>query len=321
MSTIHTKWHRMLSELFEGVNVYFTAPPCSTATNVLDLDTDVRMVYRFALKITDVPRFVIAPDLLNMAKDENFHSSLLDMKRAGVFRLPYPTMTVEFSVDEKTHYMVFLRDLQHEHREEFEVELDSKLAAMPMYGAVFQMKKDGTGEYAVISPNVIFMDVVPEEEGSKKVMLQTLASSIGATPYTEKFDHICGITLEKDGRACGLAMLCALLLMTTEGVEREVVETHKLNKRRTGKDKQPIPRHTYIKIGRVYRSNGGDDSDVYDARKSPRPHWRRGYNRRVRTGKGRENFYWRWFPPRLVAFHPQEGDVAPDQKHEYRVSK
>ncbi len=103
-------------------------------------------------------------------------------------------------------------------------------------------------------------------------------------------------------------------MMSTAGVKKEVIEApEKLNKKRAESNKPPIPRHTYIRIGHVYRSDKGNETDEYIPRKSPRPHWRRGHLKMVHYGPGRASVRQKYIQPKLVAYHgPQPEPEAPE---------
>lgn len=125
-------------------------------------------------------------------------------------------------------------------------------------------------------------------------------------------------TFTKDSSVLWQALSSALL--NTEGVKREVIDCAKLNRTRGGNSGKPkVPTHTYISIGRVYRSSDGNESDEYTER-SFTPRWRRGYLQPVRFGKGWSQRRLDYVPPRWVSAKDNPTEASGPFK-EYRVNQ
>jgi hypothetical protein len=288
MTMIRTKWHRLKPLVDEGV-VYWTAMPGEKCMPWDDLSTmTMAKLYDMVATLGALPKFVIDPELINMMKDDDYQRSLLDMKTADVLRLPFPACIVEVEGESGTHAFVLLRDLQAEGLLPFE---DRSILALKQeavfYAVVWLLHKDEDGEYLVFSPSVLNLDVAAAADPNDGMNLKV---SGFASPFTKQDDkawELCQATARKDAGWAYRALFAALLLLNTKGIKKEVIECERLNRKRTASGKPPIPRHTYITIGRVYRSAGGEAADDYLPRKSPRPHWRRGHLRHIRIGKGR----------------------------------
>lgn len=324
MQPVRTQWHK-IQEAIKSDNLHFTCPKQSTIGGDLEVAEHYtkyhgdRAYIEGHLKQWDnLPRFVIDPELIELATDKEFLKSVWDMKRAGVMRLPFPAMVIELprwfeptdSGGQMVQTAVLLRDLSYMDTVfpwERSDELDKFRQGKEFYGIVVSLNRDIGGDYTVISPSVCAI-VVGMNDTNSDVMIGSTAINWGAVPENKETNDLIGKTYQKDTAFIVRGLFCSLLLMTTDGVAREEVEVQKLNKKRSASGKPSIPHHTYIHIGKVYKSASGNDADTYVPRKSPRPHWRRGHLRNVRYGTGREKVKQVYINPRLVAFH---GDVLP----------
>lgn len=301
MQTIRTKWHKILP-LIEEDEVYFTAPKEGTATHWSKFKSKPEVFKQFVLELGELPKFVIEKDLLEISLNEGFQQSIVDMKKAEVLRLPFPAMTVEFS-GPKCHYLVYLRDVVAGGQLSWESpDFASGVSdgIQPFYGVVFRIQTDDKGEYLVISPTVLFIDI-DEREGIPWLGLTGQSYDI-CDDHSKEFSELASNTYVKDSGAVWQALASALLVMSTAGVTHEVIDVQRLNRKREESNKPLIPRHTYVKIGRVYRNEASDHSDEYVPRRSPIPHLRRGHLKMVRFGAGRAQKKQVFIKPKLVAF-------------------
>lgn len=313
---IRTKFHH-IQALIDKEEVYFTAPIDGTATLVRDVFPGKDVVHSFSehlKRIEQIPHFVIDDDLIDIALKKESLLSIMDMKKAGVLRLPFPRMLVECTGDngrggKKTDF-ISLEDIHlSDQNQETVKEMVAK--GMDVYGYSMTIDHDPEGAYLVVSPASIFIGT-QDKDGEPWISINAL--TIGED---EKLDKMTGEVYKKVGGYIYRAAVAAYLLMNTDGVEREVIDTDKINRKRRNNGKPTIPRHTYIYIGRVYRSGASVESDEYIPRKSPRPHWRRGHLKSVRYGPGREKIKDVYIKPKLVAY---KGDLEP-QVPEYIVKK
>lgn len=332
MQTIRTKWHKIIP-LIETRQAYITAPKAGLAAHLSEYQIDDDMIKHFVEGWGQLPKFVIDAELMQLARDKDYLNSLTDMKKAGVLRLPFPAMIVEFESATNIqsapggycHYIAVLRDQQAEGLQPWEPEgfVGSAPATNKMfYGFAFRLQRDENGEYLVLSPSISFVE--PEDRDGEPWVgvgsqgwLETKPYSL---PLTQALDNVVSATYEKDAGVVWHALIGAALLMNTAGIKKEVIEPTKLNRRRQQQNKPLIPRHTYIRIGHVYKHDNSTQAEAYEPRRSPRPHWRRGHIRNVSIGKGRTGTKRVYIQPKLVAYHGVI-DQEPTQQHEYVVTR
>jgi hypothetical protein len=318
---VRTKWHH-LRKLVLDDEVYITAPQGGRANHWSFLHPNVPAFGYLLTEFGKLPRFVVDSDVLELVMRDKYQQSLLDMKRAGVMRLPFPAMMIEFQYG-TGHHIVMLRDLGDDTSQAWEMGIDKeKLGSLghehPFYGIVMRVEKDEHGEYVVLGPSHIGIDV-EQREGEPYIGLGGFGLAIFECAH-KLLNETVEKTWTKDGGSIFRALAAAMLVMHTEGVKREVVECDKINRARIKSHKPIIPRHVVLSIGKVYRSRDADARpEDYDKRRSPIPHWRRGHLRNVRYGEGREKVRPKYIPPRLVAFKEFE-TIDPPAKT-YQVQK
>lgn len=330
-----TLWHHVRG-LVDQDEVYLTAPSDGKAIHWRnDGYTPNEPGFRALLdELEHVPRFYVAEELIDLVQEDSFQRSMLDMKQAGVLRLPFPAMMVEFKLNTKyettAHAMVLLRDMKHDGFFPWEEHPDGKAhlpwfenADVPggdadFYGLRMSLEHDVDGFYLTVSPSTIVIGVHGNKAGADDEpydnkgtpWLKMGGESNGLMKVTSKLNALVKETYLKDAGNVFYAASAAYLLMASAGVEKEVIQCEKLNKKRRTDGKPTIPQHTYVYIKHVYRSASGDASDEYIPRKSPRPHWRRGHLRNVRFGEGRLQSKPKFIPGRIVAF---QGDTEPNR--------
>lgn len=319
MTNIRTKWHKILP-LVESNDVVFTGPPGGHAPHWDEFKHDKEAFMSFLKIWNDLPHFCIDRELIDLAKDEEYRKSLWDMKQAGVLRLPFPVVVVEFPAtfdptNERhttRHNIVLLRDLHVKERffwEAEEVIDDSHTSNCDFYGIAMGINEDTEGNYLNLSPSIVYVGIHLQDG---VVMCNVIAHGSGVAHWDERIEELVGQTYEKDLGTVFFAANAIYLLMGTRGVDKEVIDTERVNKKRGASGKPLIPTHTYVHIGRVYRSAVSDQSDEYIPRRSPRPHWRRGHNRSVHFGAGRQFMRTVYINPRLVAYAGNEAKPKPD---------
>lgn len=310
---IRTKWHRA-RELLEAGQVWMTAEKGKMAKTWDEVRLDMSRLSRFFELCESLPKFVIDNATVGLVTTKDAGLSLLAMKQADALRLPFPAMVVEIVHSPRFTTIVILADRQSgENDKPFREAPDKSwqppVERYPFYGVPFAIQKDDGGEYLVCGYSMSYCGLTeaPSKSDPEKLgpWLATESAGVYWLPNDTNdrdLEKLISSQVDKDVRYTANALYTALLLLMTQGMEREVVEATKLNKHRVASGKPPIPRHTYIHIGKVYRSATGDRSDDYDPRRSPIPHWRRGHNVTYGTGPAHKGGkVVRYIPPRIVA--------------------
>lgn len=316
--TVRTKWHKMMNAVREdrvGVCAPSTSPLALTDgdAHVSRFGVSHRDVYEWILNVNDAPCFVFDEELVEMSRSDSFTLSIRDMARAGVLRLPFPTMRVEFPQGDKTHVVV-LYDLSQADDSLLRVlrrhDLDPKdFGQFLAFGYVYLPPSPTSADAVAVYPRGVTISV--STDGSDQPMVGSKMITIGMFENSPLLQSVASMQHRAIVSQAWTAIACGVLIMATEGVVQESVTAGNLNRRRAASGKTPIPDHVYVKIGRVYRSARGTDSDEYVPRRSPRPHWRRGHLRTVRHGSGRSMSRVVFIRPRLVAMPHDAAIDAP----------
>lgn len=320
--TIRTKWHRVVECAARGTSAVFCMGELIgfEKLRTIDLGIPPEEMAAYMSSMNQMPRFIIDSELISMTADPSFHLSIRDMERAGVLRLPYPEMFVELTPDAVTTQIVMLIDMKQRGRDVDDVIRKSlgdviDFDLYPFMTMTFTHAKatPNSMECIGIPPCTVFLGMDPDVDPPSLRSVAVKNMLLGDHPMV---DYAVSTTKMQLSGAGVTALFCATLLMSTEGVERETITAGNLNRRRTSRGDPAIPDHTYIHVGRVYQGSS-NDSEKYDARKSPRPHWRRGHLRTVHVGAGRTASRRVFIPARLVAM---KGDTV-ISPHEYVVTK
>jgi len=295
-----------------------TAPVGGKSQHWSKFGPDKELVKRFLKDIeTTTPKFVVADELMEITTSEKYQNSLLDMQRLGILRLPFPAMTTEFET-KGGRAIVVIRDNLFPGDLPWEAagSAGDEARQQPFYGIPYRIEKDQYGEYLIASPGVYYMGV---EEQAGKPWLRFGVSGSNFFKATPQLNELVRATHIKEASLLWRALASSSLLLNTEGVAREIIECEKINRKRAAAKKSVIPRHTYLHIGRVYKSATGAASEEYVPRKSPIPHWRRGHSQIVHHGKGKTQIKTVFINPRIIAAGVTDED--PSMAKEYHVSK
>lgn len=308
MQTIRTKWHRILP-LIDADEVYLTAADAGSAPPWSKLAPDKAGFRSLIQAAGELPHFVIDRELIELATDTEYQKSLYDMKRGGVLKMPYPSMVVEFPGRTAGQQVITILNDGPPPPGYPSPESHDQFLTKDFYGMRMSVDRDDGGEYLVVGPSVLYIEI---EQRDEEPWIGMAALPNGLFPKSNDLNQHVSKTYHRDVGGVLFAATAAYLLMRTAGVEREVVETDKINRKRVTAGKPPVPRHTYVKIGRVYRSAASERSDEYVPRRSPRPHWRRGHLRTVHHGPGRSQTKEVFIYPKLVAYHADAEAPRPD---------
>lgn len=318
--TVRTKWHRVAEAIRAGRAAVYTGNNEISGSLREWGTTKEEMAYQWNLT-ADVPKFVVQHELITLASESReFHLSLRDMQKAGVLRLPFPQIMVEFCVraNDPATNLVLLMDMKEEsNRERAARKSPQLLEKVDKFGTPFMAYPIVMGHASGIDivglPPACCLTGMHDAAGDDDPLLQSVryANPMFDSVPEPRMRAAMDATKTEIQSWSALAFMSVTLLMITEGVQKEQCSVGKLNRKRVASGKSPIPDYTYLKIGRVYRSGRGDDSAEYDVRRSPRPHWRRGHLRGVRHGPKREFTRTVFIKPRLVAL---KSDASIDPK-------
>lgn len=300
---IHTKFHKLM-ELLETDEIYFTAASGNNAEHYTDYNVKIDEIRQNIKEILEVPKFVFDNELIGLAVADEFCKSMYDMKTAELLHLPFNSVLVEFngSLDFKNENWPLTRKGTLDRAFVMLSDTFANMLGSDVMGTVISINEDYRGQYLVASPSIITIELEFNKEKGPYLKMTGVPN-----PWFhnyEKANQLTGKTFQKDANYIAIAWFLVLLMMTTKGVEKEMIEPVKLNKQRTKQGKVSIPKHIYLKIGHVYQKDG--TALKYDSRKSPRPHWRRGHLHKFRYGKGRTEVKEMFVRPMLVAYHGDE---------------
>src|SRR5215472_586166 len=253
MDQIHTKWHKMWP-LIDARQVYTTAGPKGIpySESVEKFGFDFNKFEGLLLTSESLPRFAVDSELIRIAAKTEFQQSLLDLKKMGMLRFPFPQLVVEFTTkypnsNKTSHAIILLREPIGEERE----------SGFDFAGYRMSIDSDKDGQYLVVGTS--YVGIGFHEGAEDGCMLKMHAVE------TELFKSLPGSLIEqtfpKDATYLFYAASAIMLLMGTAGVEKKVIETDRINRSRAKSGKPTIPKHTYLYIARIYKSEKSDASD------------------------------------------------------------
>lgn len=223
--------------------------------------------------------YVVDKEVLNLLSREDASKSVKALIDANLVHLPYNPMVVEYEVTPLHHEFVLLREENG-----------------CIYGTVTVM--DNKIHAAMVANREVKLELV---DGAFIMTGYPKADSREAKVITSAF--MTGVSI-------------ALLMLNTKGIEKEVIEVPaRFNKKRQARNKPPIPKHSIVHIGTIYRRDGtAIKRDGRGGWHMPM-HWRCGYTRRQHFGVGREDERMVFIPPCIVNFKPEENaPTAPKRK-------
>ena len=293
MDIIHTQLHKVMDDVRRGeafISIPVNKLPLSDTFDPSKFSRKNLLIAGALERMTQVPLFCISEELVDLAVGDPMGASANALVRAGKTRLPYPEMVVEMDVGrvaivetgiERMRVFVYMKQTSPE-------EL--------MDVVVCRRVGNGPGAHTILPVGVYQARpkefVLPTDDGPDKFGIE-MGMSI---PFINEpisllerpnYDRIYEVSGSEDGTAAALAMIVALLLMHTRGVEREAITPAKLNKARRKSGKSEVPTHTVLRIGTVTRRDGTTYTYKHDPNTKVMPvHWRRGHYRMQKYGPG-----------------------------------
>lgn len=179
----------------------------------LELAPDDRDLQTMAGK----PHYVIDRRLTEMFGREDVAKSITAIIEAGLARLPFPELVVEFDAEESVRRFVLLAETPDL------TGFDASIATLS--GPALTVTSTPTRVNIVQIPTPGFH--VEHSQGS-----------------------------ELDRLAAVFAAAVAMLMLNIQGIDKELIEPRALNAQRTAKGRPSVPRHTLLRIGTVVDSEG-----------------------------------------------------------------
>lgn len=289
--TVMTRWHRLRDAADRGAACLAVDEKVARAFEDLPKGAfDRRAFDAFLDEAEGVPRFVVPPQLAEMAMTAPAMRSLSDMYVCGVAALPYPACVVEFEAG----------------ADRFHVHLAEGVDAAgnrSWHGVPVSSYPEEGREMAMAFP--VAFDFRLAAEGDPDDPDVRFGYTARLPPYLAPGPAAEGYAAAVSGlafRRVAAGFLCALLLLNTIGLEREEVALPRALNRARGKARRPIPGHTVIRLAR-YATAAGPERP-FDERAPVEVHLRRAHKRRVPVGEGRTGRRWHLFPAQVVGYLP-----------------
>lgn len=248
--------------------------------------------------------YVFDSEVVGLLRREDCGKSILAMIEAGIARLPYPQMVVEYVTGENNRFqeIILLEEgpnesilatyAMHDNKHMLDLVTDRPIivrptASMPSEG--IPMFQQNARTPVIVGRPGFLIDEAPANRAEQETMVT----------------------------ACLIAAQLAFLMLNTKGVEKQTVHVDALNKARAKSGKTSIPRHTVVHIGTIYRRDGSSVSRNSATGRTMPMHVRQAHTRRQHFGKGREEVKIVFIPMCIVNY--KEGAEAPAPKREVRV--
>lgn len=264
---IHTRWHRVKEAVALG-NVAISTKEMEAERIEKFPKAFSKVGLESGLELMEgAPKYYFESDLMKAMMDHNpqIIKSLDAMHQAGVDRLPFPYVVVEY--DWGGPMLVCISETK------LDPDCPFRCTAMTL------MHLDRWNEdVLVLCPQTFYVSpLITLEDGSKGMRWKIRpAGWLLDTPEALALCQLGSVDYWKPEIEPGL--VATLLLLNTRGIEKEVVEAPvKLNKARARTNRPPIPKHTVIRVGHLYNRSGARVSYTPGGRGHQAMHWRPGY--------------------------------------------
>jgi hypothetical protein len=233
------------------------------------------------------PKFFISDEVFQLLWREDCQRVIVATIAAGIARLPYNPLLIEFHVPETRirHFCLLT---------ETDAGFDAQVASLS------DEKHDR--QEAIIAGNPTQVKIVSSAPDA-------VAFEMTHPPLAFEMTHWLD---ETNAQVVTIALGLSFLMLNTRGIDKQVIQTDKLNRARAAKrdGRPPIPQHTVIHIGTVYDRAGKGHS--YDQTGKHMPvHLRSGYVRGQWFGKNREDYKKIFIPPCIVNYRVEDADHPP----------
>lgn len=272
---------------------------------------------RVIQRMLSASSYVIDGPVLDLLKRADAMDSIALLVKHNLARLPMNPMVVEFEPDKLFHEFVLL--------EEGNVDLASWSEVPPDIFCTINcwvgvMHRDTGAAVVHESPIPISVAggklVIPDPDYMAKYNIRGVSGGGMRAPdeVEELMTNLAAADISVMGAT--IAVEIALLMLNTQGIEKELHEYNSLNKSRAKKGKRLIPSYHVVHIGRIYRRDGTSIATGHGGFAMPM-HWRQAHTRRQHFGEGNKETKIIFVPACIVNFDPAL--PAPAVKKDVRV--
>lgn len=229
-------------------------------------------------EMLDAASYVIDDDVLDLLRRDDASKSIKALVQAGMVHLPYNPMVVEYEVLKSHHNFCLLKE-----------------------------KNGVISGRVVVMENSNYLAMVAKFEITAEVKDGALHINEGIYSHNAYESRVFVATF-------ATALNLALLMLNTKGIDKQVITVAgSLNKKRARHGKPPIPVHSVVHVGTIYRRDGSAIKHEGGGGWKMPMHWRCGYTRLQHFGTNREETKYVYIPPCIVNFVPEE--AAPAAPH------
>ncbi|MBS9720195.1 hypothetical protein JYU29_05775 [Tianweitania sp. BSSL-BM11] len=218
-----------------------------------------------SVRMVSAAHYAIGADVVEMLAREDVGRSIKAVIEAGIARLPYAPILIEYSAAGSSARRFVLLD-------EAEAGFSAECATL-------------------------FRDRMADVSPSKVKVALTGEHGLSVGRHSDL----------NEAHAVAFAAAIALLMLNVKGIDKELVESTKLNRARVKHGRIPIPSHTLVRIGTIYDRSGHAVSGGM-SRHLP-VHLRAGHSRMQACGPNHADRKAIYIPPVLVNY--REDGVMP----------
>lgn len=253
-------------------------------------------------KFLNAADYVVDNEVVDLLKRDDCVKSIRALCEAGIARLPVSPMVIEMQLTPAYHDFVLLRE-RGEYIEAYFAMLDCKTnVAMVSHEPInYKLNDDGS-----------INTIVPPHQ--RNLLNKLLA---GAPTFTSNADDANELFFKSQFTGGIVAVQLALLMLNTMGIEKHEVPVAQINKARAKRGRAPIPRHSTVHIGTIYKRDGTAERRGADGGWHMPMHIRQAYTRRQRYGEGNKDTKLVYIPMCIVNY--KEGETVPLPKKIVKV--
>lgn len=251
-----------------------------------------------------VPRYVFDSELMDMMRTrKDVEKSLRVIHDAGLARLPWPMMTVEWdAIHDKgpVRRIVVLSERSEAER------VEGEDRPHPFKARTFDLKRQDGVDKLCVSTCVHYLSFSDDAGPEKDFGVDWCSMPSGFILVSDVTREAAWATAEMEVRVADQALSAAVLLLNTRGIVKEIIEPGEgLRRARARSGKPAIPRHAIIRVGHVYDKTGHGHAVDPDAPRRTMPiHLRAGHTRVQWFGKGRTQQKLVYIEPCIVNYVP-----------------